>query len=138
MGRLAGKTAVITGGADGIGCAISAGMAREDAHVFISDIDDDRGEHFAAELRNAGHKANYIHCDVALEADVAGLIFKTVQTTGQLDVLVNNAAIAIGARPVYETTDQQSPPLITVQPAHVFPCCHIHPPPRNWRKSHSR
>lgn len=137
MGRLAGKTAVITGGADGIGYAIAAGMAREDAHVFISDIDDDRGEDFAAELRNAGHKADYIHCDVALEADVAGLIFKTVQTTGQLDVLVNNAAIAIGGMPVYEMTDEQWHRLIAVNLTSVFRGCKFALPQMIRQKSGS-
>ena len=60
MGRLAGKIAVVTGGADGIGRAICAAMAREGAYVFVSDIDDAKGETFAAELRSAGQKADLL------------------------------------------------------------------------------
>ena len=67
MGRLEGKVAVVTGAADGIGHAIAEGFAREGAHVFLSDINDKRGRAFAKALRDAGHAADYVHCDVAEE-----------------------------------------------------------------------
>ncbi|TIM38421.1 MAG: SDR family NAD(P)-dependent oxidoreductase, partial [Mesorhizobium sp.] len=67
MDRLKGKSAIITGAAEGIGHAIAAAMAREGAHVFLSDIADESGEHFAAKLRAAGHAADYVHCDVSKE-----------------------------------------------------------------------
>ena len=93
MGRLAGKTAVVTGGADGIGHAIADAMTREGAHVFVGDIDDAKGSAFVADLVKAGRKADYLHCDVSEEKDIAGLIAAAVKKTGRLDVLVNNAAI---------------------------------------------
>ena len=99
MGRLEGKTAVVTGGADGIGHAIADAMTREGAHVFVGDIDDEKGSAFVAELAKAGRKADYLHCDVAEEKDIAGLIAAAVAKTGRLDILVNNAAIAIGGMP---------------------------------------
>ena len=74
MGRLDGKTAVVTGGADGIGHAIADAMTREGAHVFVGDIDDAKGSAFVAELVKAGRKADYLHCDVSQEKDIAGLI----------------------------------------------------------------
>ena len=123
MARLSGKTAVITGAADGIGHAISEAMAREGAHVFISDIADAQGEAFAGELRGAGYLANYVHCDVSQEADIANAIATAVSKTGRLDIMVNNAAIAIGGMPVHEMTDEQWHRLIAVYLTSVFRGC---------------
>jgi NAD(P)-dependent dehydrogenase (short-subunit alcohol dehydrogenase family) len=123
MGRLEGKVAVVTGAADGIGHAIAEGFAREGAHVFLSDINDKRGRAFAKALRDAGHAADYVHCDVAEEKDVANLIKTAVKKGGRLDVLVNNAAIAIGGMPVYEMTDEQWHRLIAVNLTSVFRGC---------------
>ena len=123
MGRLEGKTAVVTGGADGIGHAIADAMTREGAHVFVGDIDDKKGSAFVAELTKAGRKADYLHCDVAQEKDIAGLIAAAVDKTGRLDILVNNAAIAIGGMPVHEMTDEQWHRLIAVNLTSVFRGC---------------
>jgi NAD(P)-dependent dehydrogenase (short-subunit alcohol dehydrogenase family) len=123
MGRLEGKVAVITGAADGIGRAIAEAMAREGAHVFVSDIADARGEAFAGQLRAAGSKADYIHCDVSSDAEISALITAVVATTGRLDTLVNNAAIAIGGMPIYEMTDEQFRRLMDVNLASVFRGC---------------
>jgi NAD(P)-dependent dehydrogenase (short-subunit alcohol dehydrogenase family) len=123
MGRLEGKTAVVTGGADGIGHAIADAMTREGAHVFVGDIDDRKGSAFVAELVKTGRKADYIHCDVAEEKDIAGLIAAAVGKTGRIDILVNNAAIAIGGMPVHEMTDEQWHRLIAVNLTSVFRGC---------------
>jgi NAD(P)-dependent dehydrogenase (short-subunit alcohol dehydrogenase family) len=123
MRRLEGKTAVVTGGADGIGFAIAVAMAREGAHVFLGDIAVDKGEKAASELRGEGHKAEFLRCDVSVEADIAGLINAAVNKTGRLDVLVNNAAIAIGGMPIYEMTDEQWHRLIAVNLTSVFRGC---------------
>ena len=122
-GRLEGKVAVITGAADGIGHAIARAMATEGAHVFVGDIDDAKGEAAAAALRAEGSKANFRHCDVSVEADIAGLIADAVARGGKLDVLVNNAAIAIGGMPVHEMTDEQWHRLIAVNLTSVFRGC---------------
>jgi NAD(P)-dependent dehydrogenase (short-subunit alcohol dehydrogenase family) len=123
MGRLEGKTAVVTGGADGIGHAIADAMTREGAHVFVGDIDDRKGRAFVAELTKAGRKADYLHCDVSENNDIAGLISAAVEKTGRLDILVNNAAIAIGGMPVHEMTDEQWHRLIAVNLTSVFRGC---------------
>ena len=123
MGRLDKKVAVVTGAADGIGHAIAEAFAREGAHVFLSDISDDAGRSFAKALRRAGHTADYVHCDVAEDKDIAGLIDTAVKQGGRLDVLVNNAAIAIGGMPVHEMTDAQWHRLIAVNLTSVFRGC---------------
>ncbi|MEY4722312.1 MAG: hypothetical protein RIQ46_2037 [Pseudomonadota bacterium] len=86
MGRLEGKTALVTGGASGLGKAISRRYAAEGAQVIIADIDVEAGTALAAEL---GAAARFIRLDVTVEESwlevFAGL--------GRLDVLVNNAGI---------------------------------------------
>jgi NAD(P)-dependent dehydrogenase (short-subunit alcohol dehydrogenase family) len=119
MGRLEGKTAIITGAADGIGFAISEAMAREGAHVFMGDINDDRGGAAAGRIASAGGKATFRHCDVSVEEDIVDLI-AAAAGTGHLDVLVNNAAIAIGGMPLHEMTDEQWHRLIAVNLTSVF------------------
>jgi NAD(P)-dependent dehydrogenase (short-subunit alcohol dehydrogenase family) len=123
MGRLAGKIAVITGAADGIGHAIAEAMASEGAHVFAGDIDDRKGEAFVTELKAKGLPADYVHCDVSVEADIRNLIQTAVDKGGRLDILVNNAAIAIGGMPVYEMTDDEWHRLIAVNLTSVFRGC---------------
>lgn len=123
MDRLKGKIAVITGAADGIGHAIAEGMAREGAHVFIGDITDKKGEAFAASLRDEGLAADYVHCDVAEDKDIATLIGTAIEKAGRLDILVNNAAVAIGGFPVHEMTDEQWHKLIAINLTSVFRGC---------------
>lgn len=119
MGRLEGKTAIVTGAADGIGLAISEAMAREGAHVFMGDISDDKGKAAAARIVSAGGAATFLHCDVAVEPDIVGLV-AAAAGTGHLDILVNNAAIAIGGMPLHEMTDEQWHRLIAVNLTSVF------------------
>jgi NAD(P)-dependent dehydrogenase (short-subunit alcohol dehydrogenase family) len=123
MERLNGKTAIVTGGADGIGHAISEAMTREGAHVFVSDIDDAKGKAFVETLRRSGGNADYIHCDVSVESDIASLIAKAIEQTGRLDILVNNAAVAIGGMPLHDMTDEQWHRLIAINLTSVFRGC---------------
>ena len=123
MARLTSKSAVITGAADGIGHAIAEAMAKEGAHVFLGDIADAQGEAFAADLRAAGCSADYVHCDVSKETDIANLVASAIAGTGRLDILVNNAAVAIGGMPVHEMTDAQWHRLIEVNLTSVFRGC---------------
>lgn len=120
MGRLDGKIAVVTGASDGIGHAISQGFAREGAHVFMSDIADDKGTTAAEAIRAAGGSAEFVHCDVAVAGDIRSLIEGAVRGRGRIDILVNNAAIAIGGMPLHEMTDEQWHRLIAVNLTSVF------------------
>jgi 3alpha(or 20beta)-hydroxysteroid dehydrogenase len=89
MGRLAGKTAIITGGARGQGEAEVRRFVAEDANVVIGDLLDEQGEKLAAEL---GDKATYLHMDVSQAADWQRAV-EAAEAYGPLNVLVNNAAI---------------------------------------------
>jgi len=87
------KVAVVTGAAQGIGAACADRLARDGAMVALWDIDDARGEALAAALASRGHKAIYVHCDVARKAAVDAALAATLGAFGRVDALVNNAGI---------------------------------------------
>ena len=93
MSRLAGKTAIVTGGARGIGKHYVQALAAEGARVMIADIAD--GSALAAEIveRHGADAAASAVCDVSDEAAVKALVKRTLERFGQIDVLVNNAAL---------------------------------------------
>jgi NAD(P)-dependent dehydrogenase (short-subunit alcohol dehydrogenase family) len=95
MGQLDNKVAVVTGAATGIGEAAALAMVKAGAKVAISDINDEDGEAKAKAFRDIGGEVFYQHADVSVSADIEGLVEATVARYGQLDVLVNNAAVAI-------------------------------------------
>jgi 3alpha(or 20beta)-hydroxysteroid dehydrogenase len=92
MGRVAGKVALITGGARGQGAAHARRLTEEGAKVVISDIRDEEGRALAASL---GAAASYLSHDVSSEAAWRGVMDAIQAQHGRLDVLVNNAAIII-------------------------------------------
>ena len=104
MKRLAGKTAVITGATGGIGRTACRIFCEEGASVIGSDLGDEHGRQFEAELRAAGHDFSYMACDVSSSADVAGLAVAARERFGGLDVLYNNAGIILG-KALVEMTD---------------------------------
>jgi NAD(P)-dependent dehydrogenase (short-subunit alcohol dehydrogenase family) len=96
MARLDGKVAIITGGASGIGWAAAERFSAEGAAVAIVDVDRQGAEEAAAKLAAAGRTAVGIGADVSSAADVDAAVARAVEVLGRLDVLFNNAGIAIG------------------------------------------
>ncbi len=90
MGRLAGKIAIITGAAKGLGEADARMFAREGATVILTDVDRANGERLAAEI---GGKAEFHFHDVRQEAEWKTLIDDVIARHGRLDILVNNAGV---------------------------------------------
>ncbi len=87
--RLTGKTAIITGGANGIGAGCARRPASDGANVVIADIDDAAGEALAADL---GESALYARTDVSRRDSVEALFDAALNAFGAVDILVNNAA----------------------------------------------
>ena len=88
-GRLADKTAVITGGCSGIGLATARRFAEEGAHVVVADIDDAKGKQVADEIGGL-----YVHTEVTDKEQVDALFATAKETYGSVDVAFNNAGIS--------------------------------------------
>ena len=95
-GRVAGKVALVTGGASGIGRGCAETLAAEGAAVVVTDLQDAKGAETVAAITKAGGKAWYAHHDVTDEAAWAEVVAQVKAREGRLDILVNNAGIGIG------------------------------------------
>jgi NAD(P)-dependent dehydrogenase (short-subunit alcohol dehydrogenase family) len=104
MGRLTNKAVIITGGAQGQGAAEARLFTAEGAKVIFGDILDAEGEAVAAEIQASGGDATYIHLDVTNEADWKTAVDLATERFGQLDILINNAAVLIPRVPIEERT----------------------------------
>ena len=90
---LAGKVAIVTGAAQGIGRACAERLAKEGAKVILTDINAEAGQRVARAIAAAGGTARFAPCDVAKEADVNAAIATALEAHGRIDVVVNNAGI---------------------------------------------
>jgi len=95
MPRLAGKVAIVTGGADGIGRATCDLFAREGAAVVIADVNTEKGTPAARDITGRGGRALFIETDVADEASIVRMVAQTVKAHGKIDILINNAAVFV-------------------------------------------
>ena len=91
VGRVSGKTALVTGGASGIGAAIASALSGEGANVVIADLNKTAGKRFASSLTNAV----FTHHDVTSETDWEACMAETRHCFGSLEILVNNAGTNI-------------------------------------------
>ena len=92
--RLAGKVAIVTGGAMGIGRGIVLCMAKEGADVAIADLQVEVAAKVADEVKALGRKAIAVKTDVTREADFQTLFDRVKKELGKIDILVNNAGVA--------------------------------------------
>lgn len=89
LGKLQGKTAVITGGASGIGAATAQLFAKEGAKLVLVDLNEEKGQAFASELPDA----LFIKADITDEAQVQNVYAQATEKYGQIDIVFNNAGI---------------------------------------------
>lgn len=105
--KLAGKTAVVTGAASGMGKAIAELYAKEGAKVIVSDINEEGAKKVAADIIAAGGTAQAVKTNVASLQDIEALIDTAVSTYGTLDILVNNAGVMDNFEPAAEIAEEQ-------------------------------
>ena len=94
MKRLAGKTALITGAARGIGRHFAEAFVKEGARVAIADIEEERAKHAADEI---GEQAMAVRMDVTSQASIDQAVAATIEAFGGIDILINNAAVFTAA-----------------------------------------
>jgi len=117
--RLAGKTALISGGARGQGAAHGRRLAEEGAAVILGDILEDAGEAQAREVRAAGHTAHFLRLDATAPEDWNAAVKTAEERFGRLDILVNNAGV-VRVAPTIDETDEGWHSTMAVNATGVF------------------
>ena len=114
MGRLDGKTAVITGAGRGIGAVMAKRMAQEGANVVVTDVLDTKATVEA--ITAAGGSARGMSVDVTSDENLAAVVETTEKTFGSLDILVNNASIfaALQPKPFMQIDNDEFDKVMTV------------------------
>ncbi len=120
--RFAGKTAIVTGGATGIGRAIVVRLASEGATVIIADVKPDYGLDTERAVRDTDGHARFVLCDVSQSADVQAMVDTTLAETGRLDILVNNAGIPGALVPIDQLAEADWERALAVNLGGVFHC----------------
>jgi glucose 1-dehydrogenase len=104
--RHTGKTAIITGAAQGIGLACAERLHGEGARVVLADVQGDKARNAAQQIDPSGKTAFAVTCDVAKRQDVVDVVRNAVDRFGRLDIMVNNAATSVSAE-VLDLTEEQ-------------------------------
>ena len=119
--RLKDKVAIITGAASGIGKATAKLFAEHGAKVVVADIDKDGGSQIVTQIQNGGNEAIFVETDVTLKVNTEKMVAQTVETYGKLDILFNNAGIAMRL-PVAELPEEDWHRCLDVNLTGVFLC----------------
>ena len=121
--NLTGRTAIVTGGAQGIGLAIARRLAAAGASVSVADINLPEAKKAALDMSKEGYDAAAFACDVSDSSSVARMVDDVLAKFGKVDILVNNAGIGGRQVPMHEQTDDEWQRVIGVDLTGVFYCC---------------
>ncbi|HJX10772.1 MAG TPA: 3-oxoacyl-ACP reductase family protein [Candidatus Binatia bacterium] len=132
--RLEGKVAVVTGGAQGIGRAITLGMAREGAKVVVADLQADKAESVAKEARALGAEALALGVNVAREMSVMRLAEETFKRFRRIDILVNDAGVYLKS-PVVSKSEEDWDRTFNINLGGNFLCARAFVPAMRRQKS---
>jgi len=111
--KLSNQVAIVTGAGRNIGAEIAKTLAAAGARVAVADLDKGRSEKVAAGIATAGGDAAAFVANVAVEADIAGMVAAVVERWGRIDILINNAAISDNKN-ILEITKEQWDAVIAV------------------------
>ena len=121
---LTGKVAIVTGGNQGIGLAISRGLGQAGATVIIANRRAEEGAKAAETLQKEGIKAISIPTDVSEESSIAALLAKVIDGYGKIDILVNNAGVIV-RKLAEEFTREDWDHIMNTNLRGVFFCCQL-------------
>src|SRR6266508_766979 len=120
MAALTGKSAIVTGGASGIGRAIALRYAREGATVCIADQNVAGGEQTVVTIRDAGGQAAFQLCDVADPEQARATVERAAAESGRLDIVVNVAGVGGGGAPAEDIAVEDFNRVLAVNLAGPF------------------
>ncbi|MEA5459396.1 glucose 1-dehydrogenase [Arcicella sp. LKC2W] len=120
--NFAGKVALITGAASGLGRAAALLFAQHGAKVIVSDITIDGGHETVKMIQDIGGEATFIECNVANEESVNNLIFKTIEIYKRLDFGINNAGIGGLWTPTHKYPTDNFEKVMAINTTGVFMC----------------
>ena len=123
VGRLAGKTSIVTGGASGFGAGIARVFVREGARVLVADLDEAKGRELAEEISDTGGRAAFHPVDVTDKAAVEAMMVACEEQFGPVEVLVANAGLGQRPCPIEEITDDELERQFAVNFRGVLYCC---------------
>ncbi len=119
---LSGKTALVTGGASGIGESFSFALAEAGAHVAVADLNQVRATHVANQIRNLGVESIAIGVDVTQTEQIQSMMTVLLERWGVLNIAVNNAGVALRAR-AEDMSEEFWDRTVDVDLKGVFFCC---------------
>lgn len=121
MVELTGRTAFVTGGAQGIGRATAERLARAGAKVAVADLNEEKASEVASSIAAEGGEAIAVRCDVTSREDVDTAVERTVEIFGSLDILVNNAG-ALRDNLLFKMTDEDWQAVLDIHLSGGFYC----------------
>ena len=119
--RFEGKTVIVTGAGQGMGKAVAMAFGSEGAFVVVCDIRDDAAQQVAREIENNGGQSLWTNTDVSDKVQVDGMVAKTINEFGTVDVLVNNAGL-LYSTPVDKISEDEWDRVLKVNLKSVFLC----------------
>ena len=119
---LAGRVAIVSGGATGLGLQMAEGLGEMGAHLVLCARNKERCEEAAAELRSRGVDTLALACDVKDKTSLQQVVEKTLANFGRVDILINNAGVSWGA-PVEEMTLEQWDKVLSTNLTGTFLFC---------------
>ena len=137
MKRLQDKTAIITGGARGLGKTFCMAIAEEGATVVVADLLDKGAQETAKAIQSKGGTAIGLKVDITSEKETLWIAEETIKRFNRIDILVNNAAMihGIGRRPFYDISAEEWDALMAVNLKGLFLCCKaVYPHMKNQNK----
>ena len=120
---LDGLAAVVTGAAQGLGLEIANQLARNGASVIVADLQLEKAQLIASELRENGLIVKAAYLDITDSSSVANFFGQAADEYGRLDILVNNAGIGQNVTPIVELSDEEWGRVLNVTLTGTFYCC---------------
>jgi glucose 1-dehydrogenase len=121
-GVLAGKVAIVTGAAMGMGEATARVFAAAGAHVLVADVNPELGQAAVERIEREGGSASFCRTDVSRSSDVDAMVRAAVERYGRLDCAVNNAAVTPDTHPIAELDEQEFDRILAVDLKGVALC----------------